>query len=142
MFFFIFFRSFYSTPSPLYFSDLKTLKFQQYEPRSERKEKRKKRLYFFVFLCVSVLSCALVLSVLCSVLIWFVQSVWCGVYMTGVMLCYWCCVGFETWKKDNDYGCVVLWCCVVLVWRLDNDYGWIIDFAKWVLDEFVVDDWW
>jgi len=29
-----------------------------------------------------------------------------------------CGVGFETWKKDNDYGCVVLRCCVVLVLRL------------------------
>ena len=43
-FFFIFFRS--SIPFPLYFSDLKTPKFQQYEPRSERKEKKVIRLCF------------------------------------------------------------------------------------------------
>jgi len=37
-----FFRSFSSTPSPLYFSWPKTPKYQQCEPRSKRKEKGKK----------------------------------------------------------------------------------------------------
>jgi len=68
-----------------------------YDCRS--KVERNGDILLFFSPCVSVLA--------------LLSCLWCWSRLCCITML--CCVGFETWKKDNDYGCVVLRCCVVLV---------------------------